>query len=92
MTFETPADRELLPQHQRREQIRRLVDERGFVRVSELREAFGVSGVTARADLDALETEGLVHRVHGERCPRWPRGRRSPRTPSPLSKSRSGHP
>jgi len=69
MTTDLPADRELLPQHQRREQIRRLVDERGFVRVSELREAFGMSGVTARADLDALEAEGLVHRVHGGAVP-----------------------
>lgn len=46
-----------------------LVDERGFVRVSELREAFGVSGVTARSDLDALEAAGALQRVHGGAVP-----------------------
>jgi DeoR family transcriptional regulator of aga operon len=62
-------DREALPAHQRRERIQMLVDERGFVRVSELREAFGVSGVTARSDLDALEAAGSVQRVHGGAVP-----------------------
>lgn len=46
-----------------------LVEERGFVRVSELREAFGVSGVTARADLDTLEAAGALQRVHGGAVP-----------------------
>ena len=64
-----PGDRDALPAHLRREQIRRLVDERGFVRVAELREAFGVSGVTARADLDVLVGEGAVQRVHGGAVP-----------------------
>jgi DeoR family transcriptional regulator of aga operon len=59
------TDRDALPGPVRREQIHRLIDERGFVRVSELREAFGVSGVTARSDLDALEADGTVQRVHG---------------------------
>jgi DeoR family transcriptional regulator of aga operon len=62
-------DRDALPAHVRREQIRRLVDERGFVRVAELRDAFGVSGVTARTDLDALVAEGAVQRVHGGAVP-----------------------
>ncbi|HZK59738.1 MAG TPA: DeoR/GlpR family DNA-binding transcription regulator [Cryobacterium sp.] len=62
-------DRDALPAHLRREQIRRLVDERGFVRVTELRDAFGVSGVTARADLDVLVGEGAVQRVHGGAVP-----------------------
>ncbi|TFC11155.1 DeoR/GlpR transcriptional regulator [Cryobacterium algoritolerans] len=62
-------DREALPPHQRRESIQMLVDERGFVRVSELREAFGVSGVTARSDLDALEAAGSLQRVHGGAVP-----------------------
>jgi DeoR family transcriptional regulator of aga operon len=67
--IDAQADRETLPAHQRREQIQRLVGERGFVRVSELRQTFGVSGVTARADLDALETAGAVQRVHGGAVP-----------------------
>ncbi|BDZ55661.1 DeoR/GlpR family DNA-binding transcription regulator [Agromyces marinus] len=46
-----------------------LVVERGFVRVVELGEAFGVTPVTARADLDALERSGLVRRVHGGAVP-----------------------
>ncbi len=62
-------DRDALPAHLRREQIHRLVDERGFVRVAELRDAFGVSGVTARADLDVLVGEGAVQRVHGGAVP-----------------------
>ncbi|TFD37196.1 DeoR/GlpR transcriptional regulator [Cryobacterium sp. TMT1-19] len=67
-----PGDRGPLPAHQRREQIQRLVGERGFVRVRELREAFGVSGVTARADLDVLESAGTVQRVHGGAVPAAP--------------------
>ena len=66
------ADRDTVPAHQRREQIQRLVGERGFVRVRELREAFGVSGVTARADLDLLESAGALQRVHGGAVPAVP--------------------
>ncbi|MDJ0325465.1 DeoR/GlpR family DNA-binding transcription regulator [Cryobacterium sp. PH31-AA6] len=66
---ESNPDREALPPHQRRERIQMLVEERGFVRVSELREAFRVSGVTARSDLDALEAAGSVQRVHGGAVP-----------------------
>lgn len=46
-----------------------LVLERGFVRVIELSESFGVTPVTARADLDALERAGRVRRVHGGAVP-----------------------
>lgn len=46
-----------------------LVAERGFVRVIELSESFGVTPVTARADLDALERAGRVRRVHGGAVP-----------------------
>ncbi|MEO6309365.1 MAG: DeoR/GlpR family DNA-binding transcription regulator [Leifsonia sp.] len=62
---DAPIEREIIPAAVRRERIARLVDERGFVRVSELRTTFGISGVTARADLDALEAAGAVTRVHG---------------------------
>ena len=68
-SLESQSDRGALPAHLRREQTQRLIDERGFVRVSELREAFGVSGVTARADLDALAVGGAVRRVHGGAVP-----------------------
>ncbi|TDW29560.1 DeoR/GlpR family DNA-binding transcription regulator [Cryobacterium psychrophilum] len=61
--------RDATPAHRRREQIQTLLAERGFVRVSELREAFTVSGVTARADLDALVLTGLARRVHGGAVP-----------------------
>ncbi|MFF2271370.1 DeoR/GlpR family DNA-binding transcription regulator [Agromyces sp. NPDC058136] len=46
-----------------------LVAERGFVRVAELSRAFGVTTVTARADLDALERQGGIRRVHGGAVP-----------------------
>lgn len=67
----------------RREQIRRLIDERGFVRVGDLRRSFGVSGVTARSDLDALVAAGQARRVHGGAVPlHAPGGPRREREPS----------
>ncbi|GAA1786212.1 DeoR/GlpR family DNA-binding transcription regulator [Agromyces lapidis] len=53
----------------RRELALALVAERGFVRVAELSRAFGVTTVTARADLDALERQGGIRRVHGGAVP-----------------------
>ncbi|AWB96103.1 DeoR/GlpR transcriptional regulator [Agromyces badenianii] len=53
----------------RRELALALVAERGFVRVAELSTAFGVTTVTARADLDALERQGGIRRVHGGAVP-----------------------
>jgi DeoR/GlpR family transcriptional regulator of sugar metabolism len=53
----------------RRELALALVAERGFVRVAELSSAFGVPTVTARADLDALERQGAIRRVHGGAVP-----------------------
>jgi DeoR family transcriptional regulator of aga operon len=53
----------------RRQLAMALVAERGFVRVAELSAAFGVTTVTARADLDALEREGSIRRVHGGAVP-----------------------
>ncbi|PPL15720.1 DeoR/GlpR family DNA-binding transcription regulator [Microterricola pindariensis] len=61
--------RDALPAWQRREQIAAMLLERGFVRVAELAESFGVSGVTARTDLDALVETGLAERVHGGAVP-----------------------
>ncbi|QEO15278.1 DeoR/GlpR transcriptional regulator [Agromyces intestinalis] len=53
----------------RRELALALVGERGFVRVTDLAAAFGVTAVTARADLDALERVGEIRRVHGGAVP-----------------------
>ena len=53
----------------RRQLAMALVAERGFVRVAELSAAFGVTTVTARADLDALERQGSIRRVHGGAVP-----------------------
>jgi DeoR/GlpR family transcriptional regulator of sugar metabolism len=50
---------------ERRERILGLVHERGDALVSELKELFGVSEVTVRADLAALAQRGLVMRTHG---------------------------
>jgi DeoR/GlpR family transcriptional regulator of sugar metabolism len=67
-TFPSRA-RDVLPAGLRRERIRLLLDERGFVRVRDLRDSFDISGVTARADLDALVREGAAQRVHGGAVP-----------------------
>ena len=50
---------------ERRRRMLALVTERGFVPISELAEVFGVSQVTARADVDGLAARGLARRVRG---------------------------
>ncbi|MGD8194433.1 DeoR/GlpR family DNA-binding transcription regulator [Herbiconiux sp. P18] len=50
---------------QRRTQIVALVGATGFARVTELSRELGVSEVTVRSDLAALEQGGAVDRVHG---------------------------
>ena len=54
-----------LPAELRQERVRDLVDDQGFVRVRELSERFGVSTVTVRNDLQTMEEQGFVRRVHG---------------------------
>ena len=49
--------------------MRAVIDERGFAGVAELSEEFGVSAVTVRHDLDALESEGGVRRIRGGAMP-----------------------
>ncbi|KQO05027.1 DeoR family transcriptional regulator [Agreia sp. Leaf244] len=49
----------------RRTRILDLLSAVGFVRVTELSASFGVSEVTIRSDLDALEASGDLARVHG---------------------------
>lgn len=58
-----------LPAEVRQQLTHQLLDQKGFVRVRELSERFGVSTVTARNDLQSLEERGLAHRVHGGAMP-----------------------
>lgn len=53
------------PASLRRERMYALINEREFVPVSELSEAFRVSEVTVRTDLEELDSRGLVRRVRG---------------------------
>lgn len=50
-------------------ELARLVDSRGFVRVTDAAEELGVSDVTIRGDLSELERRGLLTRVHGGAMP-----------------------
>ena len=49
----------------RRESIIEKIHEIGKVRVTDLSEEYGISEVTVRKDLEALEAEGQLKRVHG---------------------------
>ena len=69
MSIDATAPSAPLDAPRRRELALALVAERGFVRVAELSRAFGVTTVTARADLDALERQGGIRRVHGGAVP-----------------------
>jgi DeoR family transcriptional regulator of aga operon len=50
---------------QRREAILQLLTRHGAVQVTDLVQEFGVSAVTIRTDLSALESQGLASRSHG---------------------------
>ena len=50
---------------ERRAAILSMLDRATSVQVTQLAEAFGVSRVTARADLDALARDGKLRRTHG---------------------------
>ena len=50
---------------QRRRKVLDLIEQKGQITVRELTSRFSVSAVTARADLDALCSEGLALRSHG---------------------------
>jgi DeoR family transcriptional regulator, aga operon transcriptional repressor len=58
-----------LPAEVRQQLAHEFLEQRGFVRVRELSDRFGVSTVTARNDLQALEERHLAHRVHGGAMP-----------------------
>jgi DeoR family transcriptional regulator, aga operon transcriptional repressor len=70
-----------LPATVRRERIVELIEERGFVRVADLRDRFGISEVTLRADLDALAKESRVTRIHGGATATRSGAKRSPELP-----------
>jgi len=59
----TPDD--TAPAAVRRHRLLRAIADRGFLRVTDASLEFGVSGVTVRSDLAALEADGSVVRVHG---------------------------
>jgi DeoR family transcriptional regulator, aga operon transcriptional repressor len=59
-----------IPARIRRDRMLALVQERDFVRVSELADRFDVSEVTVRSDLDALAARGVLRRVRGGAVPR----------------------
>ena len=50
---------------QRREEIIKLLQEKGSVKVSELSRRYGISEVSVRKDLEYLEISGHLSRVHG---------------------------
>jgi len=56
---------EQLPVTLRRERMLQVISERQFVRVADLSDAFGISDVTVRGDLAALESSHAVRRVRG---------------------------
>ena len=54
-----------LTTEERREKIVAEAHENGKVKVADLSEQYGISEVTVRKDLEALEAEGHIKRVHG---------------------------
>ena len=50
---------------ERRKNIIELLNKNGKVRVNDLASLYGISEVTIRSDLDELEKQGLLERVHG---------------------------
>ncbi|WP_248921915.1 DeoR/GlpR family DNA-binding transcription regulator [Olsenella intestinalis] len=57
--------RQKLYVEERRAAILSMLEQASSIQVSQIAEAFGVSRVTARADLDALERDGKLRRTHG---------------------------
>ncbi|WP_348788577.1 DeoR/GlpR family DNA-binding transcription regulator [Leifsonia sp. NPDC080035] len=77
---------EPLPAPLRRERMLELIGRAGFARVAELSEAFQVSDVTIRSDLDALDAQQSIRRVHGGAVLRGP-GVREPSFEEALESS-----
>jgi DeoR family glycerol-3-phosphate regulon repressor len=53
------------PAGARRQALHRLIGERGFVSVANIAREIGISDMTIRRDLEALERDGLIQRSHG---------------------------
>jgi len=53
------------PAGARRQALHRLIGERGFVGVANIAREIGISDMTIRRDLEALERDGLIQRSHG---------------------------
>ena len=64
-----PAESEPLSSAERRGRMLAAVEHAGFMRVAELSEQFGVSLVTVRSDLGALESDGVIRRIRGGAMP-----------------------
>src|SRR3954462_5779374 len=62
----------------RRERMLAAIRQRHFLHVRELSGRFGISEVTVRNDLDALASQGEVHRIRGGAIPRAPHERERP--------------
>ncbi|GAB3352746.1 DeoR/GlpR family DNA-binding transcription regulator [Lysobacter tyrosinilyticus] len=71
----------------RRRRIVAWINERGSATVNEMAHEFGVSTVTLRADLQALEESGALERSHGGALP--VASRETPITEAPLSVKRA---
>ena len=63
---------------QRRAAILAMVEESGAVRVSDLVELLGVSDMTVRRDIERLDGDGLLERVHGGALALLPRATDEP--------------
>ncbi|CAN5237946.1 DeoR/GlpR family DNA-binding transcription regulator [soil metagenome] len=75
------------PAAARREQILSIVEERGFAKVAQLSQLFGISEVTIRADLDALADGNALQRVHGGAVTGSPTAGRPPGPERPFEQS-----
>ena len=59
----------LLSQRQRHQMLMKQLMDEGIVRVDEASVHFGVSAITIRRDLDFLQKQGLLERIHGGALP-----------------------
>lgn len=60
---------ERIPASLRQARILASFEKTGFVSITDLAEEFGVSGMTVRRDLEALDRQGLIERTHGGAIP-----------------------
>jgi DeoR family transcriptional regulator of aga operon len=70
VSVDATRDGRATPAAERQARITALVADKGFVRVADLADRFGVSTVTVRSDLQTLETHGRLRRIRGGAIPR----------------------